>query len=150
MGNLMYLMEQAACMRDVNRTNSVVSALVKQIVSAWRTSFAQNVAMKFNCFFLLPFLDEFPFFLRTELDALSEKSSQFMDLRDVREGLLHRIQSFETEREANSKLQGKFHAINEQLGHMRNGRSWGDKDRTDDLPNERYDLDDVNDDYPEL
>jgi hypothetical protein len=31
--------------------------------SSWRNHFARATSMKFNCFFLLPFMDEFPAYL---------------------------------------------------------------------------------------
>ena len=115
--DVLHLMEQVACMRDGDRTTKVVSALVQHIVRAWRMSFAQNVAMKFNCFFLLPFLEEFPFFLRTELDRLyGSDLAHLFDVSEARAVLEHRLVELEAEAAANRKLQAKFEAVNQQLG----------------------------------
>lgn len=57
-------MEEASSSRDAERTSAVVSALVQHIMVSWREHFARAVAMKFNCFFLMPFVDDFPFYLR--------------------------------------------------------------------------------------
>ena len=62
--NLQQLMEEASSSRDAARTSAVVSALVQHIMVSWREHFARAVAMKFNCFFLMPFVDDFPFYLR--------------------------------------------------------------------------------------
>ena len=34
-------------------------------IRSWRVHFSRTVAMKFNCFFLMPFLDDFPTYLVT-------------------------------------------------------------------------------------
>lgn len=114
--DLMTLMEQVACMRDGERTTQVVGALVQHIVRAWRMSFAQNVAMKFNCFFLLPFMEEFPFYLRSRLDKMydAELKSLF-DLSGARASLERRLEELSGEHAANLKLQAKFEAVNRQL-----------------------------------
>jgi hypothetical protein len=61
--DLLQLTEEMLAGRNANRTSTVVTALVQFIVRSWRDHFARVVAMKFNCFFLMPFLDEFPSFL---------------------------------------------------------------------------------------
>lgn len=48
----------------------MVESLVKRIAAAWREHFARTVAVKFNCFFLMPFVDEFPSALREKIDDL--------------------------------------------------------------------------------
>lgn len=64
-------MEEASSSRDAARTSAVVSALVQHIMLSWREHFARAVAMKFNCFFLMPFVDDFPFYLRQVRAAFS-------------------------------------------------------------------------------
>ena len=59
---------------DAARTSQVVASLIQYIVRSWREHFARSVAMKFNCFFLLPFIDDFPSYLRSELDKLYSKA----------------------------------------------------------------------------
>lgn len=68
--NLLQLMEEAACSRNAGRTNMVVGGLVQHIVSQWRETFARSVTTKFNCYFLMPFVDEFHKYLRLELQKV--------------------------------------------------------------------------------
>eukprot|EP00613_Pedinella_sp_CCMP2098_P010239 CAMPEP_0171653378 /NCGR_PEP_ID=MMETSP0990-20121206/39517_1 /TAXON_ID=483369 /ORGANISM="non described non described, Strain CCMP2098" /LENGTH=279 /DNA_ID=CAMNT_0012232783 /DNA_START=29 /DNA_END=869 /DNA_ORIENTATION=- len=89
-------------------------------------SFAQNVAMKFNCFFLLPFLDEFPFYLRTRLDQLYDTDLRHLfDLTEARQHLEARLVELDKEAKVNRRLQTKFEAVNKQL-RLR-GRSHDDE-----------------------
>ena len=108
--------------RDANRTSTVIAALVQYIVKSWQDHFAKTVAMKFNCFFLLPFLDEFPQFLRDELDKVYEASaaldagsrsgrpgiSSLFDVSEARAALLSKRVELAAECEANSKLQARY------------------------------------------
>lgn len=146
--DLLNLMEQVACMKDSNRTFAVVSALVQHIVRAWRMSFAQNVAMKFNCFFLLPFLDQFPFYLRNQLDRVYDGDlSHLFDIREARADLQLRLDELQNECKANKKLQGKFEAINQQLS--RGEELWdepSDSEETNGIDNAEYYADDEDDD----
>lgn len=57
---LMQLMEEMLAGRQGGRTTTVIVTLVQYIITSWRNHFARTVAMKFNCFFLMPFLDDFP------------------------------------------------------------------------------------------
>ena len=68
--NLVQLMEEAMMQRDSERTNVVVSGLVQHIVSSWREQFCKSVITKWNCYFMLPFVDEFHRFIRKELQVL--------------------------------------------------------------------------------
>jgi len=61
--NLLQLMEEMLAGRNANRTNTVVTAIVQHIIKTWTEHFARTVSMKFNCFFLMPFLDNFPSYL---------------------------------------------------------------------------------------
>jgi len=118
--DVMALMEQVACMRDGNRTATVVAVLVQHIVRAWRLSFAQAVAMKFNCFFLMPFLEEFPFYLRERMDAMyNEELKYLFDLSEASAMLKNKLADLETEASNNKKLQQKFEAVSKQLGHSK-------------------------------
>ena len=63
----------------------VITALVQYIIRSWRSHFARMVAMKFNCFFLMPFLDEFPVFLRNELDQMyNSDMGEMFDIAEAR------------------------------------------------------------------
>ena len=99
------------------------------------------VAMKFNCFFLMPFLDEFPVFLRNELDQMyNSDMGEMFDIAEARMVLQQKRYSLSSyfapalkkshlfflyhfrcrselmaECEANSKLQRRFDQINAQL-----------------------------------
>lgn len=46
----------------------VMSSLLKQLTWQWRKEFSNLVATKYNCFFVLPFHEEFSSFLMRELD----------------------------------------------------------------------------------
>ena len=61
--DLLQLTEEMLSGRNANRTRTVITALVQYIIRSWRSHFARTVAMKFNCFFLMPFLDDFPAYL---------------------------------------------------------------------------------------
>jgi len=108
--NLLQLMEEAACSRDSNRTNMVISGLVQHIVAQWRASFCRTVTMKFNCYFMLPFVDEFHRFLRDELQKVynGDDLSDVFDLSSARRTLQKQRQQLQSECEANKKLQEQF------------------------------------------
>lgn len=114
--DLLQLMEEAACVRNSNRTNAVVSALVQHIIRSWREHFARSVAMKFNCFFLMPFIDEFPFYLRQELDRVYEGDmANLFDISELKSALKRKRDDLIAECKANERLQGKFDVIDSQL-----------------------------------
>jgi GTPase SAR1 family protein len=114
--DLLQLTEEMVAGRNVGRTNTVVTALVQYIIRSWRDHYARTVAMKFNCFFLMPFLDEFPAFLRHELDTMYESNvNEMFDIQEARAALQNRRTDLEAECVANSKLQRRFDLINAQL-----------------------------------
>lgn len=60
----MWLTEQLlASSNDKQQTNTMTSGIVQSIISSWRAHFAKTVAMKFNCFYLMPFMADFPEYL---------------------------------------------------------------------------------------
>lgn len=59
----MQLTEEMISGTSASRTSALVTSLVHFIISSWRNHFARSTAMKFNCFFLMPFMDEFPTYL---------------------------------------------------------------------------------------
>ena len=61
--SLLQLMEEMLAGRNADRTTTVVTAIVQYIIKSWTEHFARTVAMKFNCFYLMPFLDDFPVYL---------------------------------------------------------------------------------------
>ncbi len=101
---------------SASRTSALVTSLVQFIVSSWRNHFARSTAMKFNCFFLMPFMDEFPVYLRNELDAMYDGDVLDMfDIAETRKVLLERRAELTAECDANSKLQMRFDQISAQL-----------------------------------
>jgi len=124
--NLLQLMEEAACSRDANRTNLVVGGLVQHIVAQWRETFGRSITTKYNCFFLLPFVDEFHRYLRTELqkvyDGDGSALAQVFDLTTARRALQQQRQELLNESAANKRLQAKF----DEVSHlMRNEQERG-------------------------
>jgi len=114
--NLLQLMEEAACSRDANRTNLVVSGLVQHIVTQWRESFGKSVCAKFNCFFLLPFVEEFQRHLRSELQRVYEGDmTHIFDLDSSRKNLEKQVEELKNECAANKRLQEKFEAVSTML-----------------------------------
>ncbi len=117
--NLLQLMEEAACSRNAGRTNMVVGGLVQHIVSQWRETFARSVTTKFNCYFLLPFVDEFHKYLRIELQKVyegeGETLSDIFDLAAARKALQQQRQDLIAECEANSQLQERFEMVSRMM-----------------------------------
>jgi hypothetical protein len=110
--NLMQLMEEAVMSRDANRTNLVVGGLVQHIVSHWRIQFCQSVTTKFNCYFMLPFVEEFHRYIRRELQKVYEGDADGLadvfDLTSARQSLEMLRDELTGECMANKKLQEKF------------------------------------------
>lgn len=110
--NLLQLMEEAVSSRDANRTNLVISGLVQHIVSGWRETFSRSVITKFNCYFMLPFTDEFHKFLRHELQKVYSGEGDGLydvfDLAAARRSLQVQRQELINECVANKRLQEKF------------------------------------------
>ena len=113
--NLVQLMEEALCTRDSNRTNLVVGGLVQHIVQQWREAFCKSAITKFNCYFMLPFVDDFHRYLRGELHKVSEgdgsELSEIFDLTAARRALQKQVDELKHECAANRKLQDKFHMV---------------------------------------
>lgn len=117
---LLQLTEEMLAGRDANRTSTVISALVQFIVKSWQDHFAKTVAMKFNCFFLLPFIDEFPQYLRDELDKIYDSGgdpkavpgfNSLFDVAEARTALMERRNELASECEANAKLQTRYGVV---------------------------------------
>lgn len=115
--NLLQIMEEAACSRDSNRTNMVICGLVQHIVAQWRASFCRTVTMKFNCYFMLPFVEEFHRYLRIELQKVYEGDnvSDVFDLASARRTLEQQREELSRECEANKQLQEKFQGCAQML-----------------------------------
>eukprot|EP00574_Skeletonema_japonicum_P008543 CAMPEP_0201725034 /NCGR_PEP_ID=MMETSP0593-20130828/8561_1 /ASSEMBLY_ACC=CAM_ASM_000672 /TAXON_ID=267983 /ORGANISM="Skeletonema japonicum, Strain CCMP2506" /LENGTH=933 /DNA_ID=CAMNT_0048216349 /DNA_START=199 /DNA_END=3000 /DNA_ORIENTATION=+ len=114
--NLVQLMEEALCTRDSSRTNLVVGGLVQHIVQQWREAFCKSAITKFNCYFMLPFVDDFHIYLRRELHKISEGESNseladIFDLSAARRALQTQVDELRSECSANRRLQDKFHTV---------------------------------------
>ena len=110
--NLLQLMEEAMCSRDANRTTLVVSGLVQHIVSQWRATFGRGVTTKFNCYFMLPFMEDFHKFMRNELRKVYEGEGdnlcEVFDLAAARRALQVHREELVNECVVNKRLQDKF------------------------------------------
>jgi hypothetical protein len=110
--NLLQLMEEAVMSRDANRTNLVVGGLVQHIVSHWRNQFCQSVTTKFNCYFMLPFVEDFHRYIRRELQKVYEGEADGLadvfDITSARQSLEMLRDELTGECMANKKLQEKF------------------------------------------
>jgi len=110
--NLLQIIEEAAMSRDANRTILVVGGLVQHIISLWRVQYCKSVTTKFNCFFLMPFVDEFQLFFRTELLGMYEGDlCEVFDLGKARKQLEIQRDQLLNECEANKRLQDKFDQV---------------------------------------
>jgi hypothetical protein len=120
--NLIQIMEEAAASRTGNRTNVVVGGLVQFIVSNWRDQFCRATITKFNCYFMLPFVDDFHRFLRNELQKIYAEGgagdnglTDVFDLSSARRALeLHRDELI-AECMANKQLQDKFRVCSRMM-----------------------------------
>jgi len=120
--NLLQVMEEAISSRNTNRTMMVVGSLVQHIVTQWRDSFGRQVATKFNCFFLLPFVDDFHKYMRQSVqNALNNENGKrggegnVFDLHDARRELQSHRRSLTQACEANLKLQDKFQKLERMM-----------------------------------
>lgn len=115
-----------ADMDDTPSSTKIVATLVKRIAAAWREHFARTVAIKFNCFFLVPFVDDFPLELRKSLDDVfddDETAAEFFDLNGARKALELKQADLQDELDANTKLHDTFDQIqractNDQYPHQ--------------------------------
>lgn len=110
--NLIQLMEEAVMSRNANRTNIVVGGLVQHIVASWQDQFCRSVITKFNCYFMMPFVDSFHRFIREELQKIYDGDgtsiSDVFDMSAVRKSLLEQREQLAAECMANKRLQEKF------------------------------------------
>jgi hypothetical protein len=101
-------------MQDV--TLDVVDLLVRQIYSGIRGYIVQSVELKFNCFFLMPLMNEFAGFLRQEMEvAFEDNLDGVFDVKTVRVALEDRQRKLESELGQMEHIQEKFAAIHNQL-----------------------------------
>ncbi|QDZ22638.1 dynamin-like protein [Chloropicon primus] len=97
-------------------SEDVVAALVCRIFEGIRDFYVQSMELKFNCFFLMPLIDDFPAILREELErCYAEDLDGIFDVASVRSHLEHRQQHLDSELEQVKRLQTKFAAIHSTL-----------------------------------
>jgi hypothetical protein len=110
--NLVQLVEEAMMSRHSNRTDVVVTGLVQYIVASWQSSFCKTVTTKYNCYFLLPFVDQFHRFMRKELQKIYDGSDdgfpEVFDMTAARQSLQTYREELINECMLNKKLQDKF------------------------------------------
>ena len=116
-GKMMDLMDNTLWnrqMKDV--TLDVVDLLVRQIYAGIRGYTVQSVELKFNCFFLMPLMNEFAGFLRQEMEgAFEDNLDGVFDVRSVRTALEDRQRKLESELGQMEHIQEKFSSIHNQL-----------------------------------
>lgn len=128
--NLIQLVEEAMLSRDSNRTNVVVTGLVQYIVSNWQTAFCKMVTTKYNCYFLLPFVDQFHRFMRRELQKMYDGSGdgnglpEVFDMAAARRSLQIYREELVNECMLNKKLQDKFAICSQMMKPQRDEPSY--------------------------
>lgn len=99
----------------VGSNGLVVKALIRFILRSWQEQFAKSVVTKFNCFFLLPFIDTFPSYLRKEIDRIQKERERShvnsLEIEERRMELQNTRASLIAECKANLNLQSEFEAI---------------------------------------
>jgi len=97
-------------------TVDIVDMLVRQIFAGIRSHIVQSVELKFNCFFLMPLLNDFNSFLRNEMeDAFEISLDSVFDVKSVRNALEARRHKLESELAQMEHIQDKFTSIHTQL-----------------------------------
>eukprot|EP00884_Botryococcus_braunii_P010410 jgi/Botrbrau1/19370/Bobra.0338s0005.2 len=100
-------------------SEEIVAALVCQIFEGIRDHVVQAVELKFNCFFLMPLIDDFPTCLREELEAAYEEDlDEVFDVSAVRSALDERLKALESELHQVERLQRKFAHIHSTLAQQ--------------------------------
>lgn len=100
-------------------TQDVVGLLVQQIFEGIRDNLITNAELKFNCFFLMPCIHQFPAKLREELEgAMDDDLDSVFDVGAVRSSLDSRRQKLESELNQMERIQEKFNSIHSQLCRM--------------------------------
>jgi len=93
-------------------TEDMVSSLVACVFGGIREHLTQTIELKFNCFFLMPFVDEFPSALRMDIEsAYDEHLEDVFDVASVKKQLLAQEARLESEVESVQNLRSKFEYI---------------------------------------
>jgi len=108
--DLVHLMEEQysgmLTRNEPDRTDTLINHLVQHIVSQWRTNFCKSTIQKLNCYFLMPFLDEFNKYIRMQLDKVD--MDEFLELSYMKNKLVKKREELLRESEQNKILQEKF------------------------------------------
>lgn len=117
---LMDLVENGLWSRKLaDVTQDVVGLLVQQIFEGIRDNLITSAELKFNCFFLMPCIHQFPAKLREELEgAMDDDLDSVFDVGAVRSSLDSRRQKLESEMNQMERIQEKFNSIHSQLCRM--------------------------------
>mmetsp|Transcript_21630 Transcript_21630/g.70597 ORF Transcript_21630/g.70597 Transcript_21630/m.70597 type:complete len:729 (-) Transcript_21630:451-2637(-) len=92
--------------RVTEQMRSLMSALVSEIISAWRQEFCRMISLKLNSFFLMPFCQNLPAYLRRSMLELGEAGGLgFEPGNQPREGRMEQL------REELSRLTGEKAAL---------------------------------------
>ena len=93
-------------------TEEMVSSLVACVYGGIREYLTQAIELKFNCFFLMPFVDEFPAILRTEIEgAYDQQLEDVFDVAAVKKQLTVQKNRLESEVASVQRLRSKFEHI---------------------------------------
>lgn len=93
-------------------TEDMVSSLVACVFGGIREHLTQTIELKFNCFFLMPFVDEFPAQLRMDIEsAYDDHLEEVFDVASVKKQLLAQEARLESEVESVKNLRTKFEYI---------------------------------------
>ena len=119
--NLVELLEATLWNRQMSTTSEdIVAALVRQIFEGIRDFFVTSTELKFNCFFLLPIIEEFSLHLRVQVEkAYEEDIDAVFNVSAVRANLESRKHEVGAELIRVERLKEKFAAIHNQLNNVR-------------------------------
>jgi len=110
---LLRLLEATVFTRELTPiTEDMVSSLVACVFGGIREHLTQTIELKFNCFFLMPFVDEFPAQLRMDIEsAYDDHLEEVFDVASVKKQLLAQEARLESEVESVKNLRTKFEFI---------------------------------------
>ena len=100
-------------------THDVVAALVEQVFNGIRDHFVQAAELKFNCFFLMPLINNFPARLRSEMEqAFARDTDGVFDVAAARSALEKQTERLQREMSQMERIQEKFQTIHAQLCNL--------------------------------
>jgi len=134
--DLVHLMEEQysgmLTRNDPDRTDTLISHLVQHIVSQWRINFCKSTIQKINCYFLMPFLDEFSKYIRMQLDNVD--MDEFLELSYMKNKLVKKREDLLRESKQNEILQEKFSNLQKTMATMGSSTS----SKSDDTKQDHY------------